>query len=208
MIKKYTVDIPLKKIVVYLLKSIIVLGLFLYFLKIEIENVFQVILFKYYFLGIFELFILLIFLICVRHDVGKFLKSKNSFRLIFTIVGSLMISMGLFVKIWDLKRHSESTQYIALYSEKKGVYTEDYTFRFQHNGNLLLQVSKEDGLISNYYYGRYFMNKQFISIEYLFGKKSKYTMFSIEKNILIPISYANYKIKKDATIFQFLKVKN
>ena len=208
MIKKYTVDIPLKKIVVYLLKSIIVLGLFLYFLKIEIENVFQVILFKYYFLGVFELFILLIFLICVRYDIGKFLKSKNSFRLIFTIVGSLMISMGLFVKMWNIKRHTESTQYIALYSEKTGVYIEGYTFRFQHNGNLLLRVSKEDGLVSNYYYGKYFMNKQFIRIEYLFGKKSKYTMFSIEKNILIPINHAKYKTKKDATSFQFLKVKN
>ena len=53
----------------YIIRALIILGILFLFLKIEIESVFRVVLYQYYFLGIFVLATVILFCLFVIKDV-------------------------------------------------------------------------------------------------------------------------------------------
>jgi len=185
----------------YVMRSLFILGLLFLFLKIEIENVFQSVLYQYYFLGIFIIAAIILFSCFVIVDIYIFFKTKNRFRLVFSFIGILIIGAGLLIRSWSFNRQFEKSQYKA-YVELKGLKNEDsYKILFRKNGHVLIEVDTEDGLISDYY-GDYVRENNLFVIDYVFFRKWRYSKFKLENNYLIPI---NLKNKSSPIKFNFVQ---
>ena len=175
----------------YIIRSLIILGILFLFLKIEIESVFRVVLYQYYFLGIFVLATVILFCLFVIKDVVSFIRQKKATKLLFSIIGILIISSGLLIRTWNFNRHFESTKYKAYVELKDSKIEDSYKILFRNNGNVLIDVETEDGLISEYYYGHYVLKNKVFYISYLFGRDWKYAKFILVNNELIPFSEKN-----------------
>lgn len=175
----------------YVFRSLIILGILCLFLKIEIESVFRVVLYQYYFLGIFVIATVILFCLFVIKDVVSFIKRKNATKLLFSILGSIIIGSGLLIRTWNFKRHIESTKYKAYVELKDSKIEDSYKILFRKNGNVLIDVETEDGLVSEHYYGHYVLKNKVFYISYLFGRDWKYAKFKLVNNELIPFSEKN-----------------
>ena len=109
----------------------------------------------------------------------------------FSILGSIIIGSGLLIRTWNFKRHIESTKYKAYVELKDSKIEDSYKILFRKNGNVLIDVETEDGLISEYYYGNYVLKNKVFYISYLFGRDWKYAKFKLGNNELIPFSEKN-----------------
>ena len=187
-------------LIFYVFRSILMLGIFSFFIIEEVKFVFRVVLFNNYFLGIFELIAIILFVIFAIIDFSIYKKKKKQYRLVFSILGCILIFIGFVIKGWDIKRHSESTKYTAVLDFKENKYLE---FKFRENGHVLLDIKEEDGLVSNYYYGSYQLRNNIIRLNYLFGREWKYAIFKLEKNKLYPLF--KHKIIRDLP-FKFQQV--
>lgn len=187
-------------LIFYVFRSILMLGIFSFFIIEEVKFIFRVVLFNNYFLGIFELIAIILFVIFTINDFSIYIKKKKQYRLVFSILGCMLIFIGLAIKGWDIKRHSESTKYTAVFDLTENKYLE---FKFRENGNVLLDIEEEDGLVSNYYYGSYQLINNIIRVNYLFGREWKYATFKLEKNKLYPLF--KHKIVRDLP-FKFQQV--
>lgn len=187
-------------LIFYVFRSILMLGIFSFFIIEEVKFVFHVVLFNNYFLGIFELIAIILFVIFAIIDFSIYKKKKKQYRLVFSTLGCVLIFIGLVIEGWDIKRHSESTKYTAVLDFKENKYLE---FKFRENGNVLLDIEEEDGLVSNYYYGSYQLRNNIIRVNYLFGREWKYATFKLEKNKLYPLF--KHKIVRDLP-FKFQQV--
>ena len=175
----------------YIIRSLIILGILFLFLKIEIESVFRVVLYQNYFLGIFVLATVILFISFVILDLYSFNREKKNYRLFFLFIGVLIIVSGFIIKIWNFNRHFESTKYKAYVELKDSKIEDSYKILFRKNGNVLIDVETEDGLISEYYYGHYVLKNKVFYISYLFGRDWKYAKFKLVNNELIPFSEKN-----------------
>ena len=175
----------------YIIRALIILGILFLFLKIEIESVFRVVLYQYYFLGIFVLATVILFCLFVIKDVVSFIKRKKATKLLFSILGIVIIGSGLLVRTWNFNRHIESTKYKAYVELKDSKIEDSYKILFRKNGNVLIDVETEEGLISEYYYGNYVLKNKVFYISYLFGRDWKYAKFKQVNNELIPFSDKN-----------------
>jgi hypothetical protein len=175
----------------YIIRALIILGILFLFLKIEIESVFRVVLYQYYFLGIFVLATVILFCLFVIKDVVSFIRQKKTTKLLFSILGSIIIGSGLLIRTWNFKRHIESTKYKAYVELKDSKIEDSYKILFRKNGNVLIDVETEEGLISEYYYGNYVLKNKVFYISYLFGRDWKYDRFILVNNELIPFSEKN-----------------
>ena len=186
----------------YIIRSLIILGILCFFFKIEIESVFRVVLYQYYFLGFFVLATVILFCLFAIKDVVSFIKQKKATKLLFSIIGSVIIGSGLLIRTWNFKRHIESTKYKAYVELKDSKIEDSYKILFRKNGNVLIDVETEDGLISEYYYGNYVLKNKVFYISYLFGRDWKYTKFKQVNNELIPFSDKN---KVSSLKFKFFR---
>ena len=175
----------------YIIRSLIILGILCLFLKIEIESVFRVVLYQYYFLGFFVLATVILFCLFAIKDVVSFIKQKKATKLLFSIIGSVIIGSGLLIRTWNFKRHIESTKYKAYVELKDSKIEDSYKILFRDNGNVLIDVDKDDGLLSEYYFGHYVLKNNFFYISYLFGRDWKYAKFKLVNKELIPFSDKN-----------------
>ena len=187
-------------LIFYVFRSILMLGIFSFFIIEEVKFVFRVVLFNNFFLGIFELIAIILFVIFAIIDFSIYKKKKKQYRLVFSIIGCILIFIGLVIKGWDIKRHSESTKYTTVLDFKENKYLE---FKFRENGHVLLDIKEEDGLVSNYYYGSYQLTNNIIRVNYLFDREWKYAIFKSEKNKLYPLF--KHKIIRDLP-FKFQQV--
>jgi hypothetical protein len=175
----------------YIIRSLIILGILCLFLKIEIESVFRVVLYQYYFLGFFVLATVILFCLFAIKDVVSFIKQKKATKLLFSIIGSVIIGSGLLIRTWNFKRHIESTKYKAYVELKDSKIEDSYKILFRENGNVLIDVETEEGLVSEYYFGHYVLKNNFFYISYLFGRDWKYAKFKLVNKELIPFSDKN-----------------
>ena len=72
---------------IYVIRSLIILGILFLFLKIEIESVFRVVLYQYYFLGIFVLATVILFISFVILDLYSFNREKKIIDYFFYLSG-------------------------------------------------------------------------------------------------------------------------
>lgn len=186
----------------YIIRSLIILGILCFFFKIEIESVFRVVLYQYYFLGFFVLATVILFCLFAIKDVVSFIKQKKATKLLFSIIGSVIIGSGLLIRTWNFKRHIESTKYKAYVELKDSKIEDSYKILFRKNGNVLIDVETEDGLISEYYYGNYVLKNKVFYISYLFGRDWKYAKFKLVNKELIPFSDKN---KVSSLKFKFFR---
>jgi len=175
----------------YVFRTLIILGILFLFLIIEIVSVFRVVLYQYYFLGIFVLATVILFCLFVIKDVISFIRQKKTYKLLFSILGIVIIGSGLLVRTWNFNRHFESTKYKAYVELKDSKIEDSYKILFRKNGNVLIDVETEEGLISEYYYGNYVLKNKVFYISYLFGRDWKYDRFILVNNELIPFSEKN-----------------
>ena len=186
----------------YVFRTLIILGILFLFLKIEIESVFRVVLYQYYFLGIFVLGTVILFCLFVIKDVISFIRQKKTYKLLFSILGIVIIGSGLLVRTWNFNRHIESTKYKAYVELKDSKIEDSYKILFRKNGNVLIDVETEEGLISEYYYGNYVLKNKVFYISYLFGRDWKYAKFKLVNKELIPFSDKN---KVSSLKFKFFR---
>ena len=186
----------------YVFRTLIILGILFLFLKIEIESVFRVVLYQYYFLGIFVLATVILFCLFVIKDVISFIRQKKTTKLLFSTIGIVIIGSGLLVRTWNFKRHIESTKYKAYVELKDSKIEDSYKILFRENGNVLIDVETEEGLVSEYYYGHYVLKNKVFYISYLFGRDWKYAKFKLVNKELIPFSDKN---KVSSLKFKFFR---
>lgn len=186
----------------YIIRSLIILGILCFFFKIEIESVFRVVLYQYYFLGFFVLATVILFCLFAIKDVVSFIKQKKATKLLFSIIGSVIIGSGLLIRTWNFKRHIESTKYKAYVELKDSKIEDSYKILFRENGNVLIDVETEEGLVSEYYYGHYVLKNKVFYISYLFGRDWKYAKFKLVNKELIPFSDKN---KVSSLKFKFFR---
>lgn len=186
----------------YVFRTLIILGILFLFLKIEIESVFRVVLYQYYFLGIFVLGTVILFCLFVIKDVISFIRQKKTYKLLFSILGIVIIGSGLLVRTWNFNRHIESTKYKAYVELKDSKIEDSYKILFRKNGNVLIDIETEEGLISEYYYGNYVLKNKVFYISYLFGRDWKYAKFKLVNKELIPFSDKN---KVSSLKFKFFR---
>jgi hypothetical protein len=67
----------------HIFRSLIILGILCLFLKIEIESVFRVVLYQFYFLGIFVLATVILFCLFAIKDVVSFIRQKKKLNYFF-----------------------------------------------------------------------------------------------------------------------------
>ena len=177
----------------YVFRTLIILGILFLFLIIEIVSVFRVVLYQYYFLGIFVLATVILFCLFAIKDVVSFIRQKKANKLLFSILGIVIIGSGLLVRTWNFNRHFESTKYKAYIELKDSEIENSYKILFRKNGNVLIDVDKDTdaGLVSEYYYGNYVLKNKVFYLSYLFGRDWKYAKFKLVNNELIPLSDKN-----------------
>ena len=190
-------------LIFYVLRSILILGIFAFFIIEEVKFVFRVVLFNNYFLGIFELIAIILVVIFAIIDFSIYKKKKKKYRLVFGILGFLMILFGILIRFWEFNRHFEPIKYKAYLEFNHSEKENSYKILFRKNGHVLVDIEEEDGLVSNYYYGSYQLKNNIIRVNYLFGREWKYATFKLEKNKLYPVF--KYKIVRDLP-FKFQQV--
>jgi hypothetical protein len=124
------------------------------------------------FYGLLYILILIIYLIIIVFDLLLFIEIKKLKSFIPTLIGLSFISVILSIMIFHNYKLHQKTIYKAKSEDLK--YSENqinYEIEFKEKGNYVVFEIEEDGLITNFYYGKYIKKDSIFMIDNIVGKK-------------------------------------
>lgn len=171
-----------KKVNFSITRLIIVLLTLLPVIYNEIENHKTQVLYDALLYGPLYLLFLVIYFVILIFDIILFIKTKKIKSFIPSTFGIVFIITAISInKFHNFKLHQKTIYYAESEFIKDGEYETKYFIEFKEKGNYVIFENEIEGLITNYYYGKYIKNDSIIELDNIVGKKK------ISKRLLIEI---------------------
>jgi hypothetical protein len=131
------------------------------------------------------LFILVIYIIILIFDIVFYIDTKKIKSFIPSSLGLVFIITAISInKFHNYKLHQKTIYKAKSENIKDGEYETKYRIEFKEKGNYVVFETEIDGLVTNYYYGKYFKNDTVFELDNIIGKKkiSKRLLIKLIKN--------------------------
>jgi hypothetical protein len=161
-----------KKIDFSLSRLIIILLTLLFVIYNEIENHRTQILYDAFIYGPLYIVVLVIFFMILMFDLVLFLKSKKIKSFIPSSIGILLIITAVSINKYHRYKINQKTIYIAKSENlKDGEFEIKYEIEFKEKGNYVVFETEVDGIVTNFYYGKFIKKDSIIILDNIIGKK-------------------------------------
>ena len=138
----------------------------------EIENHKSQVLYNAFIYGPLYIFILIIFILILLFDLVLFIKSKKIKSFIPSLIGVIFIITAISINKFHFYKLHQKTIYTAKSdSYKDGEFETRYEIEFKEKGNYVVFEIEIDGILTNYYYGKYIKKDSIITLDNIIGKK-------------------------------------
>jgi hypothetical protein len=116
--------------------------------------------------------ILIIYLIIIVFDLLLFIEIKKIKSFISSLIGLVFISVILSIMNFHNYKLHQKTIYKAKSEDLKYCDNQtNYEIEFKEKGNYVVFEMEEDGLITNFYYGKYIKKDSIFMLDNIVGKK-------------------------------------